>query len=404
MQPDTRRRIDDVTRAARATAAKLDETSVSLAEFVRALRGRREILRSRAANELIPTPEMIWEALGELQASEEELAIAGEEMRLQNEMIVATRHEMDLEIARYRDYFRSCPDAYVVTDGHGVIREANAAAARLLGVSLQHVDGKILSAFIVRTDAEAFRTALTGLGPVAEEKLRVSLRKRGHDEPLPVKMRGAATRDANGAILEARWTIREVIEPDAADRAAAEIARLEDEMRELRATMARQAKLIEELTQRESAAMEAAAAAEPSTASLNDMADLRGLRVLIVDGDDDARELLAAVLAECGARVWHTADTDEAIAIVERERPDVLVGDVGPRGGGCELIREVRALGADRGGAIAAVALTGYVSIEESRNALRAGYQVHVSKPIDTSLLTHAVANVAGVPIVDFMR
>jgi CheY-like chemotaxis protein len=138
---------------------------------------------------------------------------------------------------------------------------------------------------------------------------------------------------------------------------------------------------------------------------LADLADLAGLSVLIVEDDDDAREVLASVLTDCGARVLATASADEAMAIVQRERPDVLVSDIGlPGRNGYDLIRAVRALGADKGGRVPAIALTGYAAIEDSRDALRAGYQVHVAKPIDPSLLTQAVANVAGVHIVDLTR
>ena len=135
------------------------------------------------------------------------------------------------------------------------------------------------------------------------------------------------------------------------------------------------------------------------------MADLSGLRVVIAEDDDDARELMIEVLLGCGAEVWSADCADDAIDLVRDERPDVLVSDIGlPGKDGYALIRAVRALGADAGGRVPAIALTAYSALEDSRNALRAGYQVHVAKPIDPSLLTHAVANVAGLPIVDFAR
>ena len=136
--------------------------------------------------------------------------------------------------------------------------------------------------------------------------------------------------------------------------------------------------------------------AESATLGDTDLADLSGLSVLVVEDDDDARELIVSVLDECGARVRSAAHAEEAVAIVARERPDVIVSDIGlPGRNGYDLIRAVRALGAERGGLVPAIALTGYAAIEDTRNALAAGYQVHVKKPIDPSLLTHAVADVA---------
>jgi CheY-like chemotaxis protein len=220
-------------------------------------------------------------------------------------------------------------------------------------------------------------------------------------------VRASATHDASGVLQDVRWTMREAKRgagpSDGADRADGR-AILETYNHELEMTVARQAKLIDELTRQASASSSSmlAAAELSSVVELSDLADLTGLRVLVVDDDDDARELLTAVLADCGARVLEVSTAEEAIELVALERPDVLVSDIGlPGTTGYDLIRDVRALGPERGGQVPAIALTGYAAIEDSREALRAGYQVHVAKPIDPSLLTHAVANVAGVSIVD---
>jgi CheY-like chemotaxis protein len=133
-----------------------------------------------------------------------------------------------------------------------------------------------------------------------------------------------------------------------------------------------------------------------------ELSDLTGLRVVVVEDDEDARELLVGMLIECGAQVDEAASADEAIALVQRVCPDVLVSDIGlPDHDGYYLIRKVRALPPAEGGRVPAIALTGYADLADSRAALRAGYQVHVAKPIDIGLLTQAVANVAGMPVVD---
>ena len=126
-------------------------------------------------------------------------------------------------------------------------------------------------------------------------------------------------------------------------------------------------------------------------------AELRGLRVLVVDDQEDARELLRRVLEECEATVLLAETAAEAVEMVERDRPDVMVTDIGmPDADGFELLRRVRALGGDRGGRVPAIALTAFARSEDRTRALRAGFLVHVSKPVDASELVATVASVAG--------
>lgn len=132
----------------------------------------------------------------------------------------------------------------------------------------------------------------------------------------------------------------------------------------------------------------------------SEYADLSGIRVVVVEDDADAREMLVDVLAGQGAEVQGAGNGIDAVELVTSFRPDVFVSDIGlPDMDGYALIRRIRQLGAEGGGLVPAIALTGYAELEDSRRALAAGYQVHVAKPVDASLLTHAVANVAGVPI-----
>jgi CheY-like chemotaxis protein len=125
-------------------------------------------------------------------------------------------------------------------------------------------------------------------------------------------------------------------------------------------------------------------------------ADLSGLRVVVVEDDVDARDMLVDVLVAQGADVRAAGNAVDAIELVATWRPDVLVSDIGlPDLDGYALMERVRALGVEGGGGVAAIALTGYADIQDSRRALAAGYQVHVAKPVDAALLTQAVANVA---------
>ncbi|HYG79816.1 MAG TPA: ATP-binding protein, partial [Pyrinomonadaceae bacterium] len=120
---------------------------------------------------------------------------------------------------------------------------------------------------------------------------------------------------------------------------------------------------------------------------------LDGLRVLIVDDDPDTRELLKAGLGRCGTEVVTAASAGEALEAIAADPPDLLISDIGmPGEDGYELIRKVRALPPERGGRVPAVALTAYARTEDRLRALRAGYQMHVSKPVELAELV-AVAS-----------
>ncbi|HUG21533.1 ATP-binding protein [Piscinibacter sp.] len=111
---------------------------------------------------------------------------------------------------------------------------------------------------------------------------------------------------------------------------------------------------------------------------------LRGVTVLLVDDEPDAREVARAVLERAGASVIEARSAAEGLDALKRHRPDVLLSDVGmPVHDGFEFISWVRRLAADEGGAIPAAAVTAYASSEDRERALRSGFQVHLSKPVD---------------------
>ena len=109
--------------------------------------------------------------------------------------------------------------------------------------------------------------------------------------------------------------------------------------------------------------------------------DLSGVRILVVDDEADGRELVKRVLVDCGATVFTAGAADEALSLVEREQPQVLVSDIGmPHVDGFELLRRVRALGPAKGGTVPAIALTAFARAEDRTQALHAGFTVHVAK------------------------
>jgi CheY-like chemotaxis protein len=107
------------------------------------------------------------------------------------------------------------------------------------------------------------------------------------------------------------------------------------------------------------------------------------VHVLVVDDDAEARDVMALGLGQQGATVTTAPSVAEALAAVERDWPDVLVGDLGmPGEDGYDLIRKVRRLESTHGRHIPAIAVTGYAADEDRRRALEAGYEMHVAKPV----------------------
>jgi signal transduction histidine kinase/ActR/RegA family two-component response regulator len=128
---------------------------------------------------------------------------------------------------------------------------------------------------------------------------------------------------------------------------------------------------------------------------------LRGLRVLVVDDDVDARDLVTRVLEQHQARVRAVPSAEAALSALEDCAPDVLISDVGmPEESGYALIRRIRDLPPERGGTIRALALTAYAGAEDIKRAFSAGFQAHVAKPVEPAELALAVAGlVRGVDV-----
>ena len=124
---------------------------------------------------------------------------------------------------------------------------------------------------------------------------------------------------------------------------------------------------------------------------------LDGLRVLVVDDEADARELLTTILRQYGVEVTAVASANEALETLPQLKPNVLVSDIGmPEEDGYTLMRRVRALDAEQGGQIPAVALTAYARAEDRIQALAAGFQLHIPKPVNPEELAAVVANLTG--------
>ncbi|HEY9872423.1 MAG TPA: response regulator, partial [Candidatus Obscuribacterales bacterium] len=130
-------------------------------------------------------------------------------------------------------------------------------------------------------------------------------------------------------------------------------------------------------------------AGEPANSSEN----LNGIRVLVVDDEPDMREFVAFVLEEYGAEVTVATSAPDALAVIEQTVPDLLLSDIGmPEMDGYMLMRQVRALSAERGGKILAIALTAYAGELNQNQALSAGFQAHLSKPVEPEELIRAIS------------
>ena len=140
-------------------------------------------------------------------------------------------------------------------------------------------------------------------------------------------------------------------------------------------------------------------AGKPAAPSLAPGAEapLRGLRTLVVEDDPDSLEMVCALLAQRGADVRPAASAAEALAVLESWKPDLLISDLGmPEEDGYTLIRRVRALPAERGGQVPAVALSARTRPEDRIEALAAGFQMHVAKPVAPAELLAVAVTLAG--------
>ncbi|HEX4885311.1 MAG TPA: ATP-binding protein [Casimicrobiaceae bacterium] len=123
---------------------------------------------------------------------------------------------------------------------------------------------------------------------------------------------------------------------------------------------------------------------------------LDGVRVLVVEDEPDARDLIVTILEQAGASVAAAGNVDEALAALETQRPDLLLSDIQlPGEDGCALVRRVRAMEGAAAG-IPAIALTAHAKPADRMQALRAGFQVHMGKPVEPAELVVAIANLAA--------
>jgi len=128
-------------------------------------------------------------------------------------------------------------------------------------------------------------------------------------------------------------------------------------------------------------------------------AELKGLQVLVVDDERDAREMLQDLLGALGAQVTTAAGAADAMQAIERQRPELLISDIGmPDIDGYALIRQLRASADPQVASVKAIALTAFTRRQDRDQALQAGFDAYVPKPVDWSTLEQAISQVLAVP------
>ncbi|HEY9897105.1 MAG TPA: ATP-binding protein [Candidatus Sericytochromatia bacterium] len=122
--------------------------------------------------------------------------------------------------------------------------------------------------------------------------------------------------------------------------------------------------------------------------------DLNGIRVLVVDDEPDSREFVAFVLEQSGAEVVTATTASEALGLLQRLKPDVLLSDIGmPEMDGYMLMQQVRALPVEQGGQVLAIALTAYAGDFNQQQARQAGFQRHLAKPVEPEKLIKTITS-----------
>jgi CheY-like chemotaxis protein len=131
-----------------------------------------------------------------------------------------------------------------------------------------------------------------------------------------------------------------------------------------------------------------------------DNSRISGLKVLLIDNEPDALDLLESMLAQYGANTIIATSAMEGFNLVATARPDIIIADIGmPEKDGYQFMQEVRNLPPQEGGATPAIALTAFAHPEDRKKAIRSGYQAHLSKPFEYSELLAAIENLTcGLP------
>ena len=183
-------------------------TQDSLKQAIAAAQQRLESLLNRATGE--NSAELLTDAIAEVSHNLEQLQVLAEELEAQNDELTATRDAIEADRQRYQTLFNSASDGYLVTDGTGIIQEANRAAAQLLNTELSYLVGKPLAVFVHPKQRRQFRQILTQLGQ--QEQIRQELRMFNPARKIdfPAQLTGVAMRDTQGKLVSLCFLLRDI--------------------------------------------------------------------------------------------------------------------------------------------------------------------------------------------------
>ena len=171
---------------------------------------RLDDLAQRATSGESENVQLVAESLLVLSNTLEELRVSEEELHSQHRSLATSRELVEAERLRYQELFHFAPDAYFVTDPEGVIREANRAAAELLGVLESILPGKPMAVFVPEEHRRAFRIQLRWLFETDRlDGWEMQLKRRG-GPPVPVEITVAPVRDGRGRGTGLRWLVRDI--------------------------------------------------------------------------------------------------------------------------------------------------------------------------------------------------
>jgi CheY-like chemotaxis protein len=127
--------------------------------------------------------------------------------------------------------------------------------------------------------------------------------------------------------------------------------------------------------------------------------DFAGLKLLVVEDHEDSRELFVAIFEDLGATVLAAGTAEQALQLLKEHRPDLVISDIGlPQDDGHTLLRNIRRLPATEGGRTPAIAVTAYATFRDRRDALEAGFDAYLSKPVDIKRLCDTVEQFVSGP------
>src|SRR6266480_551792 len=201
------------------TSAELDAFSQRVREASKRLRSRR------TPDDKKQIVTALGDEDGDLLALVEELRVADEELRVQNDELAASRDMIELERQKYHDLFNFAPDAYIVTDIKGMIREANVAASQLLGVPTQFLVGKPMTTFFDESASKSHRYKLDQLcGADRCDDWEISLKPR-NGSPIPVSVSVGQISRRDKSVAGYRWIVRDISKRKQAEEAVRELNR-----------------------------------------------------------------------------------------------------------------------------------------------------------------------------------